>query len=142
MSLASLAHPRPRSPLFTPAAAAFAGRLLLGGVFAISGGEKLADPSATFAYIEAYGLPAPAVALVVAIFVELGGALALVLGAGARAAAGLLAAFCLATGLIFHADLSDPGQAIQLLKNLAIAGGLIQVAVFGAGRFSLDALRA
>lgn len=142
MSLASLARPRRRSPLFSTPVAAFAGRTSLGGLFAMSGAGKLADPSTALAYIEASGLPLPVAALVCAIFVELGGALALVLGAGARAAACLLAAFCLAAGLIFHADLSDPGQAVQFWKNLAIAGGLVQVAAFGAGRFSLDALRA
>lgn len=135
-------HAHARSPLFSPPVAAFAGRALLACVFAMSGAAKLADPSAALGHIQAFGVPLPAAALVGAIFVELGGALALILGAGARVAAGLLAGFCLIAALIFHADAADPGQAIQFWKNVAIAGGLIQVAVFGAGRFSLDALRA
>jgi putative oxidoreductase len=43
------------------------------------------------------------------------------------------------TGLIFHSALGDQNQLIHFLKNLAMAGGLLQVAAFGAGAYSLDA---
>ncbi len=36
---------------------------------------------------------------------------------------------------------ADQGQAIHSLKNLAMAGGLLQVVAFGAGAFSLDSRR-
>ena len=36
--------------------------------------------------------------------------------------------FLVPTTLLFHGDVSDSGQRIQLLKNLAIIGGLLLVA--------------
>jgi putative oxidoreductase len=40
--------------------------------------------------------------------------------------------------LIFHTDFSDQNQTIHFLKNLAMIGGLLYVAVYGSGRFSVD----
>ena len=47
----------------------------------------------------------------------------------------------LAATLAFHNALGDQNQFIHFFKNIAMAGGLAQVAAFGAGRFSLDARR-
>jgi putative oxidoreductase len=52
-----------------------------------------------------------------------------------------LAAFTVVAALAFHRDFADHNQLIHFLKNVAITGGLLQVAAFGAGRFSLDARR-
>ena len=41
----------------------------------------------------------------------------------------------------FHNNFADQNQVIHFVKNLAIAGGLLQVGVAGAGRLSLDARR-
>ena len=48
------------------------------------------------------------------------------------------ALFSIVSAFAFHAALGD--QCIHLLKNLAMAGGLLQVAAFGAGAFGIDAL--
>ncbi len=53
----------------------------------------------------------------------------------------MLAVFSVATALAFHANLADQNQFIHFFKNIAMAGGLLQIAVYGAGRFSLDARR-
>ncbi|OYZ73911.1 MAG: LysR family transcriptional regulator, partial [Rhizobiales bacterium 24-66-13] len=45
------------------------------------------------------------------------------------------------TAVLFHSNLADQNQMIHFLKNVAIAGGLLQVAAFGAGSFSLDGWR-
>jgi putative oxidoreductase len=118
--------------------AAAAGRVLLAAIFLLSGFSKLADPAGTMAYIEAVGLPLPQLALALAIAVELLGGIALILGFKTRLVALGLAVFSVVTAFAFHAAFSDPNQFIHFFKNIAITGGLLQVAAFGAGRFGLD----
>lgn len=118
------------------------GRLLLAVIFIVSGLQKIAAPEMTQGYIEAVGLPLPFLAYLAAVVVEVGGGLLLLAGLRTRAVATVLAVFTIATGLIFHLDIADPNQLVHFLKNLAIAGGLLQVAAFGAGSLSLDALLA
>jgi putative oxidoreductase len=117
------------------------GRVLLAAIFLISGAGKLAAPAATMGYIAAMGLPFPAVGLAGAIGVELIGGLLLALGYQTRLTALVLAAFSIVTGLVFHSAIGDQNQMIHLLKNFAMAGGLLQVVAFGAGAFSLDGRR-
>ena len=76
-----------------------------------------------------------------ALIIELGGGVLLVVGYQARLVAAVLAVFSLATAFAFHANFGDQNQMIHFLKNFAIAGGLLQVVAFGAGRFSVDAAR-
>jgi len=118
------------------------GRILLASIFIISGIGKVAAPEATMGYIAAMGLPLPAVALAGAIGVEVIGGLMLVLGFYTRSTALALAAFSVATGVIFHGAIGDQNQLIHLMKNFSMAGGLLQVAAFGAGALSIDARRA
>src|SRR5882672_6949638 len=64
--------------------APFAGRLLIGLPFAMSGLSKLAAIGPTTEMIRAAGLPLPTLALGLAVIVELGGGLLLVAGFRAR----------------------------------------------------------
>jgi putative oxidoreductase len=89
-------------------------------------------------YIASSGLPFAGLALGVAIVVELGGGLMLALGVQTRLVAAGLAAFSIVTGLAFHNAIGDQNQLIHLLKNFAMAGGLLQVVAFGAGAYSFD----
>ena len=116
----------------------FIGRLLLGLPFAMSGLGKLAAYGPTTELISAAGLPLPPLAFAVAVAVELGGGLSLIFGYRARAAALALAVFSLATAISFHANFADQNQMIHFLKNVMMAGGLLQIAAFGAGALSLD----
>lgn len=118
---------------------AAAGRILLAAIFIFSALGKLAMPAATIGYIESVGLPFATLGFSIAVAVELGGGLLLVLGAKARWVAAALAAFSIVTGLAFHNALGDQNQLIHLLKNVAMAGGLLQVVAFGAGALSIDA---
>jgi putative oxidoreductase len=118
------------------------GRTFIAAIFLISGIGKLMAPGATMAYIGSLGLPAPAVGLVGALVLELAGAVLLVVGYRTRLVALLLAAYAVVTALIFHHALADQNQMFHFLKNLAMAGGLLQVVAFGAGTFSLDNRRA
>lgn len=122
-------------------AAPLGGRALLAPLFLISGVGKLTAFTATIGYIGSVGLPFPELAYVGAVAVELIGGLMLLVGYRTRWVALALALFTLATAFLFHSALADQNQFIHFLKNIAVTGGLIQVAAFGAGRWSLDARR-
>ena len=119
------------------------GRVLLALIFIIAGFGKLTGFEGTVGYIQSVGLPAPQVAAVVAIVVELGGGIMLVLGWKARWAAAALFIFTLVAGFLFHAFWSSPAdqammQQIQFMKNLAIMGGMLYIVVYGSGPLSVD----
>jgi putative oxidoreductase len=116
----------------------FVGRLLIGLPFAMSGFGKLAAYGHTTAMIAAVGLPVPPLAYAVAVAIELGGGLLLVAGYQARYVAIVLALFAIATAVSFHSNFADQNQMIHFLKNVMMAGGLLQIAAFGAGAISLD----
>jgi len=119
----------------------FAGRLMIGLPFAMSGLGKLAAYGATTGMISAAGLPLPPLAFAVAVAVELGGGVLLIAGYQARAVAIALAVFSLATAISFHSNFAYQNQMIHFLKNVMIAGGLLQIAAFGAGALSVDSRR-
>jgi putative oxidoreductase len=115
-----------------------AGRLMTGLPLAMSGLGKLAAHGPTTAMIAAVGLPVPPLAYAVAVALELGGGLLLIAGYKAKPIAIALALFCIATAISFHSNFADKNQMIHFLKNVMLAGGLLQTAAFGAGRLSLD----
>jgi putative oxidoreductase len=49
-----------------------------------------------------------------------------------------MAVFALATAVSFHNNFADQDQMIHFLKNVMIAGGVLQFAAFGAGALSVD----
>jgi putative oxidoreductase len=118
---------------------ALTGRVMLAAIFLLSGFGKVAQPGPMIAYIGAAGLPYPKLALAGSALVELLGGAALILGYRTRVAAIILALFSLATALTFHSAFGDQNQFIHFFKNVAMAGGLLQVAAFGGGELSLDA---
>lgn len=117
------------------------GRILLAALFLMSGLSKLGAAAATMGYITSAGLPFPQVVYAITVAVEIGAGLLLLIGFQARPAAAVLAIFSIAAAIFFHNNFADQNQAIHFLKNVAIAGGLLQLAATGAGRFSLDARR-
>jgi len=76
---------------------------------------------------------------ILAVVVELGGGLAILLGLFTRPIGLVLAIWCVATALIAHTNFADRNQEIHFLKNMAMMGGFLYVAAFGAGAWSLDA---
>jgi putative oxidoreductase len=116
----------------------FAGRLLIGLPFAMSGLSKLAAIGPTTEMIRAAGLPLPPMALALAVIVELGGGILLVVGFRTRIVATVLALFSLATAVSFHSNFADQNQMIHFLKNVMMAGGLLQIVAFGSGALSID----
>ena len=115
------------------------GRILMAAIFLVSGVGKALAPAATIGYIESVGLPFATLGLVAAVAIEVGGGLMLALGIRTRLVAALLAAFSVVTAFVFHNAVGDQNQLIHLMKNIAMAGGLLQVVAFGAGAYSFDA---
>jgi len=119
------------------------GRVLLALIFVWSGFGKIGGFAGAAGYIASKGLPLPEVAASLAIVVELGGGLLLLVGWKARWAATALALFTLAAAFLFHnywavpADMAQ-NQMIHFMKNLAMAGGLFYAAAYGAGPWSVD----
>jgi putative oxidoreductase len=119
-------------------AAAAVGRVLMSVIFLLSGFQKLAEFSGTAAYMASRGLPEPDVAAVVAIVVECIGGLFVLVGYQTRLAGLVLAIWCIATALVAHTNFGDGNQMIHFLKNLAMAGGFLQLLAFGGGVWSID----
>lgn len=112
------------------------GRILISLIFVLSGLNKIAGYAGTQAYMEAMGVPG--MLLPLAILLEVGGGLAVMIGWRTRTMALLLAGFTLLTAVAFHADFGDKMQLIMFMKNLAITGGLLFLVQYGAGELSLD----
>jgi putative oxidoreductase len=137
--------PISKNPAFVAEADSFSspylavvGRVLLAAIFLWSGLGKILDPASALGYIGSVSLPLPEAALGIAIIVELAGGVALVLGYRTKLVAALLALFSVATALVFHSAFGDQNQLIHFFKNIAMAGGLLQVAAFGAGPIGID----
>ena len=112
------------------------GRVLLAGLFLLSGVGKLGAYSATAGYMASVGVPGALLPLVIA--VEVIGAAAIIAGWNTRVVAFLLAGFSLVSALLFHNDFANQIQMIMFLKNVSIAGGFLLLVAHGAGPLSLD----
>lgn len=117
------------------------GRILIAAIFLVSGFSKLTAPGATIGYIGSLGLPVPLLGYLGSMGLELVGSVLLIVGYRTRLVAVLLAVYSIITALIFHHALGDQNQMFHFLKNVAMAGGLIQVVAYGAGAFSFDSRR-
>jgi putative oxidoreductase len=124
-----------------PAIRPLVGRIMIAVIFLLSGAFKISAPAMTIANIQSAGLPLPILGFAIAIVVEVGGGIALIAGYRTRVVAAILALFSLVAALAFHNNLADPNQFVHFFKNVAMAGGLLQIVAFGAGRYSLDARR-
>ncbi len=123
-----------------------AGRVLLSALFIIAGLGKLTALSGTIGYFSSLGLPAPALLIWPVIAVELLGGLAILFGFLTTPAAFAVAIFSAVAGYLGHYGQGGDAMLQMLnqqafMKDLAIAGGLFVLGVFGPGSLSLDAIR-
>ena len=147
--MVSTTHPAGRSVAIGSAASlqdtfALIGRLLMAWMFVPAGFSKIAGFAGSVGYAASAGLPLPEVGVAIGLVIELVGGLALLFGIGTRRAALALAAFTVVASFYFHRYWALPAdqqmmQQLMFDKNLAITGGLLAFAAFGAGRFSIDA---
>jgi len=117
-------------------------RILLTALFVISGFAKLSDFQGTVSYMEYVHAPLPAVAATIAIAMELLVGLALLLGVKVRVLALAMIVFVAGAAIIGHPfwglEATEREVALtQFLKNLSIIGGLLLLAISGAGRYAL-----
>ncbi len=112
------------------------GRVLLAIIFLTSGINKVFSYAGTQGYMEAMGVPAILLPLV--IVVEILGALAIILGWKTHQAAFLLAGFSLVSAVLFHADFANQMQMIMFMKNISIAGAFFILFAQGPGAYALD----
>lgn len=117
-----------------------AGRGLIAAIFVMAGLTKIGGYAGTQAYMESQGVPGTLLPL--AILLETGGGLAVIVGWQTRIFAFLLAGFCLLTAVVFHLDFGDQTQSILFMKNVGLAGGFLFLVANGAGALSLDGRRA
>jgi putative oxidoreductase len=123
------------------------GRILLSSVFILSGISKITAFAMEEGYVVAKHLPLPAVALTIALIIELAGGLALLAGWLTKFTAWILFLYMIPTTFLFHNFWAMQGMdrydnTIHFQKNLAIMGGLLLLAAFGAGAYSVDSARA
>lgn len=119
------------------------GRILLALVFLVAGIRKLLAVAGTVGYFTKLGMPMPEVMVWVSILIEIGGAVLLIVGWQARRAAWLMILFVAIATLMAHRfwefDAAQyANQMNHFLKNVAIIGGMLYIAVFGPGAVSVD----
>ena len=114
------------------------GRILIGAPFLMSGLGKLGSYDRTTQMISAAGLAPAPLGWLIAVLIEAGGAVLLLVGFRTRWAALAMAVFTVAAAVFFHRNFADPNQMIHFMENVVMTGGLLYVGYFGAGPLSLD----
>lgn len=117
------------------------GRLFFSSMFLIFAYGKTTDYPGTVAYMSSLHLPEPALFTLLAIVIEAGGGLLMLIGVQARMVALGLAVYVLVTGFIGHSQLTDPDQFMHFMKNMAIVGGSLAFVASGSGAYSLEGAR-
>jgi putative oxidoreductase len=122
------------------------GRILISIVFIMAGIGKIGGFSMEEGFVASKHLPLPAVTLGIALIIELVGGLAILAGLYTRFTAWIVFLYMIPTTFLFHNFWAYQGAArmdsmINFEKNLAIMGGLLFIATFGPGAFSIDSAR-
>ena len=119
------------------------GRVLLAAIFLIAGVRKVMGIAGTVGYFTKLGMPMADLLVYVAIIVEIGCGLMLLVGWKTRYAAWIISLFVLVATFYAHRfwefDAAQYGnQMNHFLKNFAIIGGMMFVAACGPGSLSVD----
>jgi putative oxidoreductase len=114
------------------------GRILMALIFLLSGIGKFAQPAMSLAYMKMNGVPAAQPLLYLSAIIEIAGGLTLLIGFRARWAALILFLWLIPVTLMMHAIPGGQMNQVEMMKNLAIMGGLLIVAAQGAGAYSVS----
>jgi putative oxidoreductase len=123
------------------------GRILICWIFIYSAWGQIVEFNFWAGRATQAGLPLGHVAIIASITIQMLGGIAVLLGAEARIAGWALFLFLIPTTLTFHQFWKLSGAAAtpqinNFNRNIAIMGGLLFIATFGAGAYSVDALLA
>lgn len=116
----------------------FLARLLLAWLFIHEGYFLATHLDGALTAMATLGVPAPVV--FATILLQLAAGAAIVIGWQSRLAAFALGLFCIATATLFHTGFGNRDELLHFDKDLAIAGGMLLLAVCGAGAWSIDYL--
>jgi putative oxidoreductase len=108
-------------------------RLLISVIFLTSGIAKITAWDSNVSYMATRPLPFIPVLLAAALVIELVAAACLIVGYQTKIAAWIMFAYMVAVTNLFHTFGSTHYQ-----KNLGIMGGLLMLAIRGAGAWALD----
>ncbi|MBC9908846.1 DoxX family protein [Chitinophaga varians] len=118
------------------------GRILFALIFVMSGINHVGGAGADYA--AASGVPAANIMVRLAGLLSLVGGLSVLLGYKARIGAWLVVIFLVPVTFAMHKfwGIADPMtaqmQMAMFMKNVALIGGALLIAYFGAGPFSID----
>ena len=111
-------------------------RIFISSIFLLSGYNKIFNYESTIEWMEGFGIPG--FLLWPAIVLEIVLPILIIIGYRTQISAILLAMFCVATAVIFHFDFANQMQTIAFLKNFALAGGFLFIAVHGPKEWSVE----
>ena len=111
-------------------------RIFISSIFLLSGYNKIFNYENTVEWMEGFGIPG--FLLWPAIVLEIVLPILIIIGYRTQISAILLAMFCIATAVIFHFDFANQMQTIAFLKNFALAGGFLFIAVHGPKEWSME----
>ena len=103
------------------------GRILLSSLFLIEGVRKFFFQEETIMYMEDYGVPE--ILFFPSLSLEIVFPILLFVGYKTRFSASIMALFTLTVALIFHTNFENQMESIIFLKDIAIAGGFLIIAV-------------
>ena len=112
------------------------GRIFISLVFLLSGYNKIFNYDNTVAWMEGFGIPG--FLLWPAIILEILLPILIIIGYRTQISALILAAFCVATALLFHMDFTNQMQTVSFLKNFGLAGGFLFIATNGPKDWAID----
>ena len=132
-------------PLLSDAIFPLISRLLISAIFVQGALGKIMGWSGQASYMQSHQMPMqliPAM-LGIALLIEAGGVLCLLVGWQARAAAFVMFLYLGMVSVLLHNfwalhGASAGGMQTQFLKNVGIMGGLLMIASSGPGKWSLD----
>jgi putative oxidoreductase len=118
-------------------------RILIAPLFLVAGYNKLMAVAGTAGYFAKLGFPMPEIMVWVAIAIEIGGGLLLLIGWKTRWVSWLLIAFVAVATFMAHrfwaVDAAQyANQLNAFLKNIAVIGALLMFVAHGPGSASVD----